>query len=533
MKKSILIATITFLILFCIFLTPTFGKYVIEENIVAGTLNIDRTPPNVEETYSTREKTSQPVEVTLQADEQVQDPGNGWVLQEDGCTLKKKFEQNTQEEVEIKDKAGNSKKVTIEVNNIDTIAPVVEILSIYNSNESYPNYANQETQISINLLVKDDQKIQKSLEKNDIHVLINNKEIDSVTKEFEVIRKETKEQEVKLKLFGIKEEGNLSISIQNGVIQDETGNTNVSVTKDTNIQIDNTKPQGIYSQEKIEAGKIEAKIIANEEIRKLDGWTLENKTILKKIFTNNLSYITTIQDLAGNSSQVEINIIEATNIILSYASHNSVVSWSYGYGNYDIAGLEAIRKNATYKTESLAFNISGDVEKDYLQARAYVYTHWGEEGKGRCEITGQIYSNGWNPQGSDWKYETQEDRILLNGKYYFQLGGGGVNGIGKGDMYNENPIPEEIAKQYRYGISALQIKLKSYNENSICYQVYVDSVGWLSPAKNGELTCYDTTKPISALRIALVPNSEVDALINTRNQDERKIYSIKKLVTIN
>ena len=43
--------------------------------------------------------------------------------------------------------------------------------------------------------------------------------------------------------------------------------------------------------------------------------------------------------------------------------------------------------------------------------------------------------------------------------------------------------------------------------------------GWLKPAKNGELTSYSLTKPFSAIRVALVPNSEVNSLMNTWNRD--------------
>ena len=124
---------------------------------------------------------------------------------------------------------------------------------------------------------------------------------------------------------------------------------------------------------------------------------MTDEKILKKTFNNNLSYVIEIEDLAGNKQQVNINIVEATNVIMSYASHNSMVGWSYGYGNYDIAGLEAIKENSKYKTESLAFSISGNVDEDFLQARAFVYTNWGEGSKAMCNDSNQIYTYGWNP----------------------------------------------------------------------------------------------------------------------------------------
>ena len=519
MKKRV-ITCIFLLLIFSIFTNPVWAKYVIEERIDVASIKIDRTAPSLQVSYSTKELTSGNVEVTIKANEIIQEI-EGWYLQEDKKTLKKEYSENVKEEIEIKDLSGNIENIIVEINNIDKEAPIIKIQKVSNSNISYPNYANKDAEISVTIIVKDDRKIVESLEESDIKILVNDKEIVPKIKTIIVEKDEEKEKQILLKFSGIQEEGDLKLKILKDSIKDEIEHSNIELNEDLQIKIDNTNPQATYSQEKIEDGKIEATIIANEQIRNLDGWNLENKTILKKIFNNNLSYTTTIQDLAGNSSNVEVNVVEATNVVLSYASHNSMVGWSYGYGNYDIAGLAAIRRNSIYKTESLAFNISGNVDKDYLQARAYVYTHWGEGSRAVCQNTGKIYSYGWNPSESTWKYENDETQVNLNGKTYFQLGGAGINGEYNTDINGDNMIPSKISVQYLYGISALQLKLKTYEENSICYQVYVDSVGWLKPAKNGELTCYQKTKPISAIRVALVPNSEVNALINTWSLDER------------
>ncbi len=530
MKKSTLILIgflFSILVVLSIFSTSTFAKYVLEENIIVGTINIDRTLPNVDVSYSPKEKTTEKVEVTLKANEPIQEPGNGWVLQDDGCTLKKQFEKNTKEEVEVKDKSGNVKKVTVEVTNIDTEAPTVQIQSISNSNTAYPNYANKETQIKVNILVQDDQKIQKSLEEKDIQIFINNTKINPSNKTMQIIRNTEEQQEIELTISGIEEEGKLSFAIEKGIVQDEAKNSSQAVTKNTEIQIDNTKPQATYSQEKLEDGKIEAKITANEAIRKLEGWNIERNTILKKIFRNILSYTTTIQDLAGNSTSVKVDVARADDLVFCYASYNSTVGWSYAYGNDDVVGLEAVRKNPNYKSESVAFGIMGDVEKDYLQGRGYVYSYWKEGSKAKCGYTGKIYSYGWNPNATDWKYIDKENKVTLdNERDFFQFGGAYMNRAGTTDIDGNNPIPTQLANKYTYGVSAIQLKLKSYEEHSICYQIYVDSVGWLAPAKNGEITCYDITKPISALRAALVPNSEVNAVLNTWSQYERKIHSV-------
>ena len=525
MKKSV-ITCMFILLMLSIFTNPVSAKYVMEETIEVARIQVDRTAPNLKVTYSTKEITEGNVEVTIKANGQIQEI-EGWTLQEDKKTLKKIYEKNIQEEIKVKDLAGNIVKTKIEIDNIDKESPKISIKKISNSNSLYPNYANKEAEITFTIVIQDDRKIVESLEEKDIKILVNNKEVVPKIKEITIQKDTNNEKEILLKISGIEQEGNLILQIPKDVVKDEMNHTNIEIKKDTKIQIDNTKPDATYSQEKVEDGKIKAIITANEEIRKLDGWNLQNKMILNKVFNNNLSYTTIIQDLAGNSTNIDVNITEATNVVLSYASHNSMVGWSYGYGNYDIAGLEAINKNPMYKTESLAFNISGNVEKDYLQARAYVYSHWGEGSKAECENTGKIYSYGWNPYDATWKYENEETTIKLNGRNYFQLGGAGINGEYNTDIDGNNMITPDITVQFRYGISALQLKLKSYEENSICYQIYVDSVGWLKPTKNGELTCYQKTKPISAIRVALVPNTEVNALMNTWNKDTRKNHKLK------
>ena len=517
MKRKIIIAT--FILLFVsIFIKPVFAKYVVEENIIAANIQIDRTSPKADIKYSTKELTEGVVEVTIQANEEIKNI-EGWGIQSDKKTLKKQYDKNIKEQVVLQDLSGNTKTLDIEISNIDNITPSITIAKQMNTNNLYPNYANKDAQITLIIELKDDRKIEKILQEQEIKILVEGKEIIPKIKKLETQKDTATQKILLLTLSGIEEEGTLSLQIPEGAIQDEIGHKSAKVEYNTKIQIDNTKPQATYSQKKIEKGKVEFCIIANEEVRKLDGWDIEENKTLKKIFLNNLSYKTNIQDLAGNSIEVEINIKEATNILLSYASHNSAVGWSYGYGNYDIAGAEAIKENAKYKTESLAFSILGNVDKDYLQAKAFVYTNWGEGSKAKCDYTNKIYSYGWNPSNSSWKYETEENKITLNGMSYFQLGGAGVNAAGNTDLNGNGEISRELMQKFRYGISGIALKLKSENENSIIYQIYVDGVGWLEPAKNGEITSYQLTKPISAIRVALVPNSEVTALISTWNLD--------------
>lgn len=445
------------------------------EAIIVANINIDRTKPKVEILYSEKNITNDNVVVTIKANEEVKQI-EGWQLQEDKKTLIKEYKNNIVEEIEIQDLSGNKIKEIININQIDREAPIIEISTITNSNTKYPQYANKDKTITALLTIKDNISISEVLKESDIKIIVGNEEITPKEKKLEYQKNETKEKIAKLTLKGIEKEGILKIQILQNTIKDDAGNVNIKVDKSSNITIDNTKPKGVYSQNKIEAGKIQAIITANEPIKNLDGWSIENNNVLKKVFNNNLSYTITIEDLAGNKAEVEINITGATNVIISYASHNSMIGWSYGYGNYDIAGLNAIKADPKYKTESLAFSISGNVEKDYLQAKAFVYTHWGEGSQARCADTGKIYSYGWNPSNSSWKYQTKENEITLNGKTYFQFGGAAINGEDSTDINGNGTITHEIGLQLNYGISAIQMKLKNYDDNSILYQVYIDKI---------------------------------------------------------
>ena len=94
----------------------------------------------------------------------------------------------------------------------------------------------------------------------------------------------------------------------------------------------------------------------------------------------------------------------------------------------------------------------------------------------------------------------------------------GVNDKGYKGLGGE-PIPEEIANKFLYGISGLRLKLKNYDNYSIVYQVWVKDKGWLKPASDGEETYLERTKPISAFRISLIPKTEKQYLIDYWSKD--------------
>lgn len=406
--------------------------------------------------------------------------------------------------------------------NIDRTKPKIELIEIQNTNTNYPKYANKTHTISFKIKVTE-KKIKENnfvkdffgfkLDENNINIAEDNfsiKEIES-TNEGKIY---------KIDIKGIIGNGKLSMQIKEGAIIDKGGLKSESQNIQTGITIDNTAPVGKFKEVKIQDGKVNGEITLSENIRKIDGWSFKDNNLkITKEFTNNISYQLPITDYAGNTSNVDINITQATYINIVYASHNSCIGWSFGYGNYDVAGKDAIKVNPVYRTEALAFNISGNVDKDFVQANTYIYTYWGEGSKGKCTTSGLIYNYGYNPGKNAFKSMNSNDLITINSKKYFQFGGSGINGYLNTDANSQNPIPGEVANKYKYGISGITMKLKDYSQYSIIYQILVNGAGWVKTASDGSECTYNHNTPMSAFRIALVPKTEKQYVINQWNKD--------------
>lgn len=391
-------------------------------------------------------------------------------------------------------------------------------MEIQNSNLNYEGYANKSH--TINIKIKITEKYIKNiyLDNEHIKVKIAGQDLENCPvniKEVQTIK------EGKIYLIELKEllgDGDLEVQILEGSIVDTSNLKNEIKEIKTNIIIDNTAPEIKLVEDKIDGGKVNAIIQGNEKIRGLEGWNLlDNKQHMEKIFTNNISYELPIQDYAGNQVDFGVNITQATFINIEFASHNSNVGWTYGYGNYDIAGSNAVKTDPKFKTEALAFRITGNVEDDFIQANSYVYTHWGEGSKAKCSSTNLIFNYGYNPEVGTYKSMASSDLVTIRGKKYFQLGGAGVNAVNYTDINGNNPVNADPF--YRYGICGISMKLKNYSQFSIVYQVLVNGVGWIETSSNGQECMYSKKSPISAFRIALVPNSERQYVINTWNKD--------------
>lgn len=396
------------------------AKYIFETNeILIVETYLDRTPPKLDISYSTKDITNGDVLVTIKCNEKIKNI-DGWSISEDKQTLTKIYETNKTEEIEVSDLAGNKTKAKIEINNIDKVAPQIVCTEIKNTNMNYTGYANSEKEIDLTIKISDNIEI-NNINLNKINIKVGNSNAN-LTKEWTLKTNSQKEKIYNLKLKNIKGDGILTLLFEEGFVIDTANNNNIKTNINTKIMIDNTKPNVTYSQQIIEQGKVNSILTANEKVQKLNGWNLSSDSLrLNKEFVSNVSYELTVTDLAGNKTIVTVNVTGATYISLIYASHNSNVGWTYGYGNYDIAGREAIKENPIYKTEALAFNVNGNISKDFVKGRAYVYSYWGEGSKALCTGSKMAYSYGYNPSPADWKTMNSGDLVTIEGKKYFQF----------------------------------------------------------------------------------------------------------------
>ena len=449
-NKKILISIIMLFFIISIS-TIVDAKYVIEYNELIGKVNIDRTPPQVQVTYSTQAPISdiEGVTVTISANEAIKKV-DGWELSKNLKELKKTYYSNSEENINISDIYNNSTSININVNNIDTIEPIIKLVHIKNSNTNYENVANKTNAVTFRIKI-----IENNIKTNNISpdsFVVKSGENPYENAPNIVIKEISQDNEgivYDIILTDLEEEGLLNLFIKDGIIMD----------------------------------------ISNRQSKEMEiksGITIDNSNLAK----------------------------------LTYASQNSEIGWTFGYGNEDIAGKEIINKNPIYKTESLAFRLEGDVDKDFVQVKAYVYTHWGEGSKATCGDTGLIYNYGYNPDTGGYKSMDSNDLVTLSdGNQYFQFGGTSINSPTRPDINGNNPIPRELEGKYPYGISAIIFKLTDYSYYSIVYQIYVTGHGWMETCSDGEEAKYSYNKPMSAIRLALIPKTQKQEFINKWNND--------------
>ena len=162
----------------------------------------------------------------------------------------------------------------------------------------------------------------------------------------------------------------------------------------------------------------------------------------------------------------------------------------------------------------------GNIDKSFLKSRVFDYNYWGEGSRANCSFSETPYTYGYIPGNNLWcDMNSNKQLIYFFGTLCLELGGIGQNQAGNTAQNVKNPISENIANQYLFGLSSVNFSLTSYDNYSIVYQIYIPNVGWLTPKSDGNESKYSYDKPFSAFRMVLAPKSEKQRLISYWNRD--------------
>ena len=230
--------------------------------------NIDRTAPEVTATYSTKELTNGNVEVTLTTDEDVRSI-EGFTKVDDR-TYKKTYTSNAKEDVTVYDMAGNKTVVTVEVTNIDKIAPEVTV--------AYSTKGLTNGNVEVTLTA--DENVQS---------------VEGFTKVDDRTYKKTYTSNAK----------------EDVTVYDMAGNKTVVTVEVTNIDKTAPEVEATYSTKELTNGSVEVTLTANEDVRSVSGFTKVDNRTYKKTYTSNAKEDVTVYDMAGNKTVVTV---EVTNI---------------------------------------------------------------------------------------------------------------------------------------------------------------------------------------------------------------------------
>ena len=231
--------------------------------------NIDKTEISAIVKYSTTLITNKNINVTITTNKKVK-PISGWTISSDGKTLTKTYENNSKETITLQDEAGNTKKIEINVENIDKVKPIIEEIK-YSINEQ----TNQNVTVTIttNKIVQEIEGWTLSEDKK------------TLTKEYTE---------------------NTSAEGEKIDIKDLAGNSpeKDAIVKITNIDKIAPELQVKYSTTSETTEGVIVTITSNEEIQPVEGWELsDDKKSLTKTYTSNQDEDVTIYDMGGNESK--------------------------------------------------------------------------------------------------------------------------------------------------------------------------------------------------------------------------------------
>lgn len=233
-----------------------------------GPFVFDNTGAKVEIVYSSKNPTNKNVTATINSDEQIQEIA-GWTLSSDKRVLTKEYSRNANENITIKDLVGNETQVNIEINNIDKTVPIANV-----------GYSTKEiTKDNVTVTITSNEEVQE-IEGWDL-----SSDKKTLTKEYSENIKET-------------------VTIKD--LAENESQVNVEINNIDKIQ---PSVEVTYSTKEITEEKVKVAIVANEEVQNIVDWELStNKKILTKEYSTNTKETITVKDIAGNETQVNIEI---------------------------------------------------------------------------------------------------------------------------------------------------------------------------------------------------------------------------------
>ena len=404
--------------------------------------------------------------------------------------------------------------------NIDVLEPDIQFINSTNTNKGYEKYANKTHTLSFTFKITEKNLLINNINTRTVKFKIDNQLVYPKILDLQLISDNQIDKTYKITITNVEGNGKLNIYFPKGILIDTSTQVNSAKTFDTGIIIDNVAPEFTFLENLIQDKKSNAIINSNENLRPLSGWNLNSSsTSLNKIFTSPIYYPLNITDYAENSSEVFVAIEKASNILIKYCNYNSYPDTSFKTGG-KISGKQAIIDNSIKKTEALMIRAEGNIDKSFLKSRVFDYNYWGEGSKTNCSFSETPYAYGYIPGNNLWcDMNSNKQLIYFFGTLCLELGGIGQNQAGNTSQNIKKPIPENIAKQYLFGLSSVNFSLTNYDDYSIVYQIYVPKIGWLAPKSDGTESTYSYEQPFSAFRMVLVPKSEKQRLISYWNKD--------------
>ena len=239
-----------------------------ECSVTVSITNIDKRNPVLSIEYSETEQTLNNVVATITSNEPILEAPNGWMfVQNSRYSIMREYTSNTTETIIVKDLAGNSSAINVEISNI-LPRPVLSV------EYSYNDKTNNDVVVTITSTME--------MEPLEGWTLSNNKKTLS-------------------KVFSDNYSGTVTVLSALGhrkTLEIEINN------------IDKVEPNLEVSYSDVDAeGNVTVTITSNEELQEKTGWTLsQDKRTLTRKFSANVEDEVIVTDLAGNTKTISIRV---------------------------------------------------------------------------------------------------------------------------------------------------------------------------------------------------------------------------------